>query len=159
MMQTPKQRHFETPSRQLRVTALNLAFNNIEGQWDVENRGVDLDIVVDYDPALVRQGKAPCLERAVDAAHEQLRKSPLPKHQRPAYPNYHNKRERHALDSTADNIGIDQGSPFRSLLGLLVWFSQMLRPLASVQCTSPPSSAHAIRRVCARLIRLGRPSD
>jgi hypothetical protein len=59
MMQTPKQRHFETPSRQLRVTALNLAFNNIEGQWDVENRGVDLDIVVDYDPALVRQGKDP----------------------------------------------------------------------------------------------------
>lgn len=57
MIQTPKQRHFETPSRQSRVTALNLALNNIECQWDVENRSVDPYIVVDYDPALVRQGK------------------------------------------------------------------------------------------------------
>lgn len=75
-----------------RVTAPNLAFYNTEGQWDVENHGVDPDIVVDYDPALVRQGKDPQLERAVAVALEQLQKSPLPKYQRPAYPDYHNKR-------------------------------------------------------------------
>ncbi|HNY41905.1 MAG TPA: PDZ domain-containing protein [Bryobacteraceae bacterium] len=75
-----------------RVTAPNLAFYNTEGQWDVENHGVDPDIVVDYDPALVRQGKDPQLEKAVVTALEQLQKSPLPKYQRPAYPDYHNKR-------------------------------------------------------------------
>lgn len=75
-----------------RVTAPNLAFYNTEAQWDVENHGVDPDVVVDYDPAQVRQGKDPQLERAVSIALEQLQKSPLPKHQRPAYPDYHNKR-------------------------------------------------------------------
>ncbi|MBE0659768.1 MAG: PDZ domain-containing protein, partial [Bryobacteraceae bacterium] len=75
-----------------RVTAPNLAFYNTEGQWDVENHGVDPDIEIDHDPALVRQGKDPQLEKAVATALELLEKSPLPKYQRPAYPDYHNKR-------------------------------------------------------------------
>ena len=75
-----------------RVTAPNLAFYNTEGQWDVENHGVAPDIEIDHDPALVRQGKDPQLEKAVATALELLEKSPLPKYQRPAYPDYHNKR-------------------------------------------------------------------
>lgn len=75
-----------------RVTAPNLAFYNTEGQWDVENHGVEPDIAVDFDPAQVRLGKDPQLERAVAVALEQLQKSPPPKYQRPAYPDYHNKR-------------------------------------------------------------------
>lgn len=74
-----------------RVTAPNLAFYNTEGQWDVENHGVAPDVEVDFDPALVRQGKDPQLEKAVALALEQLEKSPLPKYQRPAYPDYHKR--------------------------------------------------------------------
>ena len=41
------------------VTAPNLAFYNLAKEWDVENHGVPPDIEVDYDPALVRQGRDP----------------------------------------------------------------------------------------------------
>jgi len=71
------------------VTAPNLAFYNTEKQWDVENHGTDPDIEVEYDPQLVRQGKDPQLEKAVEVLMESLRKSPVPVHERPEYPNYH----------------------------------------------------------------------
>jgi tricorn protease len=73
------------------VTAPNLAFYNTEKQWDVENFGVAPDIEVEQDPALVRQGKDPQLEKTVEILLEQLRKNPLPKHEKPAYPNYYKK--------------------------------------------------------------------
>lgn len=75
-----------------RVTAPNLAFYNTERQWDVENAGVAPDVEVDLDPALVRKGRDPQLEKAVEIALEQLRKNPLPKHQKPEYPNYHKSK-------------------------------------------------------------------
>jgi tricorn protease len=71
------------------VTAPNLAFYNTEKQWDVENHGVNPDIEVDYDPALVRQGRDPQLEKAVEVLMESLKKNPLPKYEKPEYPNYH----------------------------------------------------------------------
>lgn len=77
-----------------RVTAPNLAFYNTEKQWDVENHGVKPDIEVEYDPALVRQGRDPQLEKAVEVLLETLKTSPLPKHEMPPYPNYHTKSER-----------------------------------------------------------------
>jgi tricorn protease len=71
------------------VTAPNLAFWSPDGSWDVENNGVAPDVEVEMDPKLVRQGKDPQLERAVAIVMEALEKSPLPKHKRPEYPNYH----------------------------------------------------------------------
>ncbi|MGJ5820758.1 S41 family peptidase [Paludibaculum fermentans] len=71
------------------VTAPNLAFYNTEKQWDVENHGVDPDVEVENDPALVRQGHDPQLEKAVEILMDSLKKSPLPKYEKPEYPNYH----------------------------------------------------------------------
>jgi tricorn protease len=71
------------------VTAPHFAFWSPDGTWDVENHGVDPDIEVEMDPKLWRQGKDPQLEKAVEVVMEALRRNPLPKHQKPAYPNYH----------------------------------------------------------------------
>ena len=71
------------------VTAPNLAFYNLKGEWDVENHGVSPDVDVDYDPALVRAGHDPQLEKAVQVAMEQLKEHPLPHYERPPFPNYH----------------------------------------------------------------------
>lgn len=74
------------------VTAPNLAFYNLAKEWDVENHGVPPDVDVEYDPALVRQGHDPQLEKAVEVLMEQLKERPLPKYAKPAYPNYHRER-------------------------------------------------------------------
>jgi len=71
------------------VTAPNLAFYNLTGEWDVENHGVPPDIEVEFDPAVVRQGHDPQLEKAVEVLMEDLREHPLPVHKKPPYPNYH----------------------------------------------------------------------
>jgi tricorn protease len=73
------------------VTAPRLAFWNPDGTWDVENNGVAPDIEVELDPKAVREGRDPQLERAIQVVMDALKKNPLPKHQRPAYPNYHKK--------------------------------------------------------------------
>ena len=64
-------------------------YNPISGEWEVENVGIAPDVEVEQDPALVRQGKDPQLERAVQIVLEELKKNPPPKMRRPAYPNYH----------------------------------------------------------------------
>jgi len=64
-------------------------FNPMTGQWEVENIGVGPDIEVELDPELVRQGKDPQLEKAVEVVVAQLAKNPLSKPKRPPYPNYH----------------------------------------------------------------------
>ncbi len=71
------------------VTAPNLAFYSPTGEWDVENHGVPPDIEVEYDPAAVRAGHDPQLEKAVEVVLAELKKHPLPVYQRPRYPNYH----------------------------------------------------------------------
>ena len=53
------------------------------------NIGVPPDIEVEQDPALVRQGHDPQLEKAVAWVMQQLKERPLPINKRPAYPNYH----------------------------------------------------------------------
>jgi tricorn protease len=50
---------------------------------------VEPDIEVEMDPAVWRAGRDPQLEKAVQVVMESLQKNPLPKHTRPAYPNYH----------------------------------------------------------------------
>lgn len=67
------------------VTAPNIAFYNLKGEWEVENHGVDPDIEVEMDPALWRKGHDPQLERAVDEAMKLLAKNPSKPVVRPAY--------------------------------------------------------------------------
>jgi hypothetical protein len=66
-------------------------FWNPNGTWDVENHGVEPDLEVEMDPAVWRAGHDPQLEKAVRVGLELLEKNPLPKHKKPAYPNYHRK--------------------------------------------------------------------
>jgi tricorn protease len=62
------------------------------GEWDAENVGIAPDIEVEHDPALVRQGKDPQLDRAIAEVMAELKKNPVPKPKRPAYPDYHKKK-------------------------------------------------------------------
>jgi tricorn protease len=73
------------------VTAPSSGVWGIEGKWDAENVGVHPDIEVEHEPALVRQGKDPQLEKAIEMVMAELEKNPVPKPKRPAYPNYHKK--------------------------------------------------------------------
>jgi tricorn protease len=71
------------------VTSPNVAIWNPNGEFDVENRGVAPDIEVELDPAEVRKGHDPQLEKAVAVVLEELEKNPQAQPKRPAYPNYH----------------------------------------------------------------------
>ncbi|MFQ5818226.1 MAG: S41 family peptidase, partial [Terriglobia bacterium] len=73
------------------VTAPRMAFWNPDGTWDVENHGVDPDIEVELDPKAWRAGGDPQLEKAVEVVLEELRQNPPPRHNKPAYPNYHRR--------------------------------------------------------------------
>ncbi len=59
-------------------------------KWIAENVGVEPDVEVEQDPELVRQGKDPQLEKAVELVMAELAKKPSAKPKRPTYPNYHN---------------------------------------------------------------------
>jgi tricorn protease len=63
-------------------------YNPLTGEWEVENIGVPPDIEVEQDPALVRKGRDPQLEKAVEVALEELKKNPPAVLRRPAFPNY-----------------------------------------------------------------------
>ncbi len=71
------------------VTAPRWAlYNPVTGEFDVENKGVSPDIVVEEDPALVRKGQDPQLERSVAVALENLQQHPPAPIKRPKYPVY-----------------------------------------------------------------------
>lgn len=59
------------------------------GKWEVENRGVAPDIEVEFDPKLVRQGKDPQLEKAVEVVLNELKANPVKRPSRPTFPNYY----------------------------------------------------------------------
>jgi tricorn protease len=63
-------------------------YNPLSGEWEVENIGVPPDIEVEQDPALVRKGHDPQLEKAVEVVLEELKSNPPPVLRRPAFPNY-----------------------------------------------------------------------
>ena len=71
-----------------RITAPRWALYGTHGEWEVENHGIAPDVEVEQDPALVRQGHDPQLERAVQIALDELAKHPPKKLVRPPYPNY-----------------------------------------------------------------------
>jgi tricorn protease len=64
-------------------------YNPLSGAWEVENIGIAPDVEVEQDPALVRKGHDPQLEKAVEVVLEELKKNPLPQLRRPEFPNYH----------------------------------------------------------------------
>jgi tricorn protease len=70
------------------IRAPNGAVYGLNGEWEVENKGVAPDIEVEYDPALWRQGRDPQLEKAVEWLLAELQKNPPKEYKRPAYPNY-----------------------------------------------------------------------
>ena len=63
-----------------------------EGEWIAENVGVDPDIEVEHDPALVRQGHDPQLEKAIQQILTELDKNPPKKLVRPKEPKYETLR-------------------------------------------------------------------
>ena len=73
------------------VTAPHFAFYSPEGKWEVENHGVDPDIEIELDPKAWREGRDPQLEKAIDWLALELKKKPVTKPERPAYPNYHSR--------------------------------------------------------------------
>jgi tricorn protease len=79
------------------VMAPRDAIYGLKGQWEVENHGIAPDYDVDLDPAAVRQGHDPQLEKAVQVVMELLKEHPLPTYQHPPFPNYH----------ASDGLGID----------------------------------------------------
>ena len=73
------------------VTSPRWALYGLDGDWEVENVGIAPDIEVDLDPAAVRQGHDPQLEKAVELVIRLLAEHPLPEFKRPTYPDYHTK--------------------------------------------------------------------
>jgi len=71
------------------VTAPRAAIYGLNGDWEVENHGIQPDVEIEMDPKLVRQGHDPQLEKAVEVVMQQLKERPLQKYRRPPYPNYH----------------------------------------------------------------------
>jgi tricorn protease len=74
-----------------RVMAPSVAIWNPNGTMDVENHGIAPDIEVEYDPAAVRQGRDPQLDKAVEVVMQELRDNPQPALKRPVYPDYQKK--------------------------------------------------------------------
>jgi tricorn protease len=59
-----------------------------KSEWIAENVGVAPDIEVEQDPAVVRQGKDPQLDKAIEVVMAELAKKPPLVPKRPAYPTY-----------------------------------------------------------------------
>jgi tricorn protease len=71
------------------VATPSVAFFSPKGVWDVENHGVDPDVVVEQDPKAVSEGHDPQLEKAVALAMDGLKEHPAVQVERPAYPDYY----------------------------------------------------------------------
>jgi len=61
-------------------------YANAKGQWDVENHGVDPDIVVDNDPISIIEGKDPQLQRGIEEVMKRIRENPETLPERPPAP-------------------------------------------------------------------------
>lgn len=69
------------------VTAPTFAFYETDGTWGVEGHGVDPDIEVIDDPALMVDGGDPQLDAAIEHMMQELARHPYVKPPRPPYPN------------------------------------------------------------------------
>ncbi len=70
------------------VTAPRVAFRNLQGEFDVENKGVSPDIEVDLDPKMWRQGRDVQLERAVEVTLRELERNPAKAYKKGPFPKY-----------------------------------------------------------------------
>ena len=70
------------------VTAPRVAFRNMNGELDIENKGIAPDVEVDLDPQLWRQGRDPQLEKAVEITMSEVKKNPMRTPAKGAFPNY-----------------------------------------------------------------------
>jgi tricorn protease len=71
------------------VTAPRGAIYGLNGDWEVENRGIAPDVEVDLEPSAWRSGHDSQLDKAIEVVMQQLKEHPLPEVKRPPYPNYH----------------------------------------------------------------------
>ena len=70
------------------VTAPRVAFRNLQGELDIENKGIAPDIEVELDPKLWRQGRDVQLEKAVEVTMAEIRRNPMKTPPNGAFPNY-----------------------------------------------------------------------
>jgi tricorn protease len=70
------------------VTAPRMALYDLNGKWEVENVGIAPDVEIEHDPKLVRQGRDPQLEKAVEIVLAELKKNPPKDYPIPSYPKY-----------------------------------------------------------------------
>jgi tricorn protease-like protein/C-terminal processing protease CtpA/Prc len=70
-----------------RVTVPQFAFYETDGTWGVEGHGVDPDFEVLDDPALMKDGGDPQLDKAIELMLDAVKNQPFVKPARPAYPN------------------------------------------------------------------------
>lgn len=68
------------------VNVPQFGWANAEGQWDIENHGVDPDITVENDPQSVIAGGDPQLERAIEEVMRMIREDPRTLPPRPQAP-------------------------------------------------------------------------
>jgi tricorn protease len=71
-----------------RVSAPDAGIWSESGEWVAENTGVAPDIEVAQDPAVVRKGHDPQLERAVAYLLDEMKKAPAPKYTHPPFKDY-----------------------------------------------------------------------
>jgi tricorn protease len=71
------------------VTAPRYAIYGINGDWEVENRGIPPDVEVELLPKDVADGHDRQLEEGVRVALEELKANPVPEFKVPTPPNYH----------------------------------------------------------------------
>jgi len=70
------------------ITAPRWALYGTNGEWEVENIGIAPDIEVEQNPALMRQGEDPQLEKAIQVAMDLLSKQPPTIFKRAPIPDY-----------------------------------------------------------------------
>jgi tricorn protease len=68
------------------ISVPTFGFYNPNGQWGIEGHGVDPDVEVIDDPALMQNGNDPQLSAAVDHLLEQIRTKPIVTPKRPKSP-------------------------------------------------------------------------
>ncbi len=68
------------------VTVPTFSIYSTKGEWIIEGYGVDPDIAVPDDPALLAQGRDPQLERAIAEVQKSLQTRPPTAPKKPAYP-------------------------------------------------------------------------
>jgi tricorn protease len=70
------------------VSTPSRGFYTPRGEWEVENHGIPPDVEIDLDPAAVRQGHDPQLEKTVAILLADLDQHPIPTAKKPPYPKY-----------------------------------------------------------------------